>query len=93
MSEQYLVVLSHGMDDVPIEMFSNYEAALEHAKSIPWEVPEVIAQRLELPEMTTPCCIFIWCFVDGKPKSRVLVRDHLDEEDNFDCDDEEEFGQ
>lgn len=62
------IPLCHDIDD-----------AMAFAYSLPWDVPDEMLQRLQLPECNTPCVITITAFDDGEPVSRVIVRDYEDE--------------
>lgn len=76
----YLVNLCHSMDDVPMGLFENVDAAFEYAKALDWTVPPEMYQRLELPTCSTPVCVTVTTFRGGVPISRVVVRDFEDEE-------------
>lgn len=79
MKYAYLVILSHGMDDVPIRLFDDRDEAFAFAETMSWDVPEELTQRLELPDCDTPCTITITTFADGSPISNVVVRDAFEE--------------
>ncbi len=76
----YLVNLCHSMDDIPMRMFADVDAAFEYAKLIDWEVPDEMYKRLELPACSTPVCVTVTTFCNGVPMSRVVVRS-FDEDD------------
>lgn len=76
---QYLVVLSHTMDEIPLRLCDDSDEAFEFARAASWEVPEGMGRILELPDCNTPCVISIWAFKDGVPHGRVIVRDYDDE--------------
>ena len=76
----YLVVLSHGMDDMPIRLLADRDAAFELANKIDWEPPEHVMRLLELPDCNPPCVICVYTFRDGEPISRVIVRCYDEEE-------------
>lgn len=80
----YLLNLCHAMDDVPMAIFDTLEDAMAAAVIMSWDVPAGLTQRLELPECSTPCCITVTTFHNGKPISRVVVRDYDSETDGLD---------
>ena len=85
----YLIVVSHTLDDFPVRLEFDQEAAFEFASTVPWRIPDQVAQRLELPGANTPCCVSIITYKDGDPISRVIVRefdgdDDDDDDDGFD---------
>lgn len=75
----YLVNLCHSMDDVPMGLFSDVDAAFEYARELDWEVPAEMYKRLELPACSTPVCVTVTTFRGNVPISRVVVRDFEDE--------------
>lgn len=77
----YLVILSHGMDDIPVQLFNDRDQAFGLAESLDWDAPEDILQRLELPQCSTPCCITVTTFRDGLPISRVIVRYFMEDDE------------
>lgn len=78
---QYLVILSHTMDDIPIRLFEDRDEALAFADGLPWEAPSDLMQRLELPDCSTPASVTIVVFNnEGLPISRVIVKEYDDEE-------------
>lgn len=78
----YLVILSHGMDGIPIRMFDDSLEAFEFAKTLSWDAPQELLQRLELPGCDSPCVITVTAFQNGLPISRVIVRNFDDELDD-----------
>lgn len=77
---QYLVVLSHTLDEIPLRLFGDIDEAFAFARAASWDVPEEMLRVLELPDCNTPCVIAIWSFKDGVPHGRVIVRDYESEE-------------
>jgi hypothetical protein len=80
----YLVNLCHTMDDVPMGIFLDVDAAFVFARNLDWDVPEAMLQRLQLPGCSTPSCITVTTFKDREPISRVVVREFDDEDDGDD---------
>jgi hypothetical protein len=77
---QYLVVLSHNLDDFPIKLFTDRDEAFNHANSISWMPPEDVVRVLELPT-SHPCVISVWVFRNDVPAGRVIVREFDDDGD------------
>ncbi|MGN6547032.1 MAG: hypothetical protein ACTHK7_18395 [Aureliella sp.] len=77
--QRYLVTLSHGMDDMPMRLCDDRDAALKVARSLPWQPTQTYLKRLNLADVSTPCCITITTFRDGKPIKREIVREYESE--------------
>lgn len=75
----YAVFLCHSMDDVPLRLFDDRDAAFDFAKTAGWDPPETMMKVMQLPKISTPTCITIVTFRDGEPISRVVVRAFEDE--------------
>lgn len=84
----YLIVVSHRLDDFPVRLEFDRDAAFKFAESVPWDVTEEVVRRLELPGANSPCCVSIVTYRNGDPVSRVIVRDFDDEGDDGDESDE-----
>ena len=78
----YMVVLSHGLDDMPMRLLYDRDEAFEYANSLHWMPSVDYLNRLELPDCSTPCVITVWTFRNGEPVSRVVVRNYDDEDDD-----------
>lgn len=79
----YVVILSHTMDDIPMAMFSDWDLALEYANEIDWDVSPSFAKMLALPDCSTPSVISILTFRNGRPCSRIVVREYEEEENQY----------
>lgn len=71
----YLVTLSHGMDDIPIRLFTDDLDAFSFADRLDWTAPSDLLRLLELPECNTPCVVTVTTFRDGEPVGRVIVKE------------------
>ena len=70
------------MDDIPLRLFNERDAAFRFAESADWQPPIQAARILGLPDCSTPINIAVWAYRDGEPVSRVIVRDWEDEGDD-----------
>ena len=79
---QYLVMLSHDMDDVPLLIVDDLDSAFEFAEVVDWSMTDnVLSGVLDLPDMSTPNCVSVVTFRDGTPCSRVVFRRYDDDDD------------
>ncbi len=80
---QYLVVLSHSLDDVPIRLLDDSDEAIKFAEDTDWKMMGTpLSGTLDLPDMNTPANVNVVTFRDGIPCSRVIVKEY-DDDDEF----------
>jgi hypothetical protein len=73
---KYLVTIQSLMDDVPIRLCNSLDDARACAAETDWEIPEEIARRLHLPDISTQQMVSIVVFGDdGKPLNRIVVKE------------------
>ncbi len=72
----YLVIYSHGMDDLPIRLCRDLAEATEFADKVTIESDEHIQQLFGV-ECCTPCGVQIVEFVNGEP-TRVIAGKEFD---------------
>lgn len=76
---QYLVMLSHSMDDIPVALFDDKAAAVKCAKRQPEQPSRSLLDRLDYPECSTPICISVVTFgKNGRPTNRDIVTRYED---------------
>lgn len=69
----FLVLLSHTMDDLPIGLFRTVKEAIEFADAASFD-PTPEQREVFNTDCSTPCCINVVQFVDGKPVGSAYMR-------------------
>lgn len=69
----YLVLLNHTMDDLPIGLFETSEAAEAFAKRAR-PMPAKRIRDIFGSDCSTPCCVSIVQFRNGRPVSDCLAK-------------------
>jgi len=80
----FLVVLRHTMDDLPVALFDNWEAALEYAMAIKG-MPCNWDREVFNTDCSTPCAVAIATFKNSFVAQFDIVRT-LDDDDDEDDD-------
>lgn len=75
----YLVRLRHTMDDLPLFVSDNLDAAIKFAKRQSWRATSEQMDACKMNGMSTPINIDVVEFVDGLPVRVVFVRSREDE--------------
>ena len=70
----YLVLLCHTMDDFPMRLFATHTAACNYAKDL-GEFPEEAVDTLFGIDCSTPVCVKVVEFRDGKPLAVDVVKE------------------
>lgn len=76
----YLVLLRHGMDDLPIGLFDTQGRADQFASTVE-PMPTEAIRSLYGTDCSTPCCVEIVEFANGLPVNIRFVRDFDTEEE------------
>lgn len=75
----FVVLLCHGMDDIPVGLFATEQEAIDFGLTVdPMPTPE-ITDLIER-DATTPINVQFVEFVDGVPTRMVIIKDFDDEE-------------
>jgi hypothetical protein len=74
MRKQYLVVLRHTMDDLPLAIFGNRKKAEVFAKRAR-PMPSNKVRNIYLTDCSTPVGVDIYVFVGGAIKNAFRVKD------------------
>lgn len=71
----YLVRLRHSMDDLPLFIDADKDAAIAFANDAPWQPKPELCNLLVSPDISTPIRIDVIEFRGGVPKAIVFVRE------------------
>ena len=69
----YLVLLQHGMNDIPVRLFSVEQEAIAYAKKRKWKPSKRERSVFDL-DCSTPSVVSIVLFVQGKPYGRRIIK-------------------